>query len=92
MELLSSNIYSKVKRNGKLLMKAVDLLARDMFQSLEILHKYHIILRNLKSENILLSDNGHHVKLVDFRLSKTCKQQLPEQSQLKKLDFQITKF
>jgi len=43
----------------------------ELLEALEYLHEKQIVHGDLKPQNILITSNGHHVKLIDFGLSDT---------------------
>lgn len=45
--------------------------AGQLQEALEYLHAHQLIHRDLKGDNILITRNGHNVKLIDFGLSET---------------------
>lgn len=43
----------------------------ELLDALEYIHKRQLVHRDLKPSNIMVTRNGHHVKLIDFGLSDT---------------------
>lgn len=41
-------------------------LLNELLDALDFIHKHQIVHNDLKSENILVTHNGHNVKLIDF--------------------------
>jgi serine/threonine protein kinase len=54
---------------GRLEDNVVSLLTAEVVLALEFLHKRHIVYRDLKPENLLLTSDGH-IKLIDMGLAK----------------------
>lgn len=70
MEYLSGGeLFKYLKRVGKFSEENTRFYAAEVILALEYLHANGIVYRDLKSENILLDEEGH-IKLTDFGLSK----------------------
>ena len=41
-------------------------ILKEVFDAIDFIHKLQIVHNDLKSENILITRNGHNVKLIDF--------------------------
>ncbi|KAK0067915.1 MAP/microtubule affinity-regulating kinase 3, partial [Biomphalaria pfeifferi] len=54
---------------GKLQEKQVKRIAKQLLEGVEYLHKKRILHRDLKSRNILMSDD-ENIKIADFGISK----------------------
>ncbi|KAJ5071551.1 non-specific serine/threonine protein kinase [Anaeramoeba ignava] len=63
-------LFFHLRKEGKFSNERVRLYAAEIVLALEYLHKLDIVYRDLKLENILLSDDGH-IKITDFGLVKT---------------------
>lgn len=62
---LSKSLIGKGRKMDELV---VAYILRETLQVLEFLHKNHIIHRDIKGHNILITDNGS-IKLIDFGVS-----------------------
>lgn len=71
MEYLpKGDLYFYIHKQGTVLSETTirDILA-EIIIGIEYLHKHGIVYRELKPENILVTDQGH-IKLTDYGLSK----------------------
>lgn len=59
---LNMNLFSKAEQY-RLIMQLCD--------TLEYIHSLQIVHRDLKPQNILVTNNGHNIKLIDFGLADT---------------------
>jgi serine/threonine protein kinase len=50
------------------------IIIKQSLQAIKHLHDLNIAHRDLKPENILFVDSGLSIKLIDFGMSKLCKQ------------------
>lgn len=66
-------LYDYIVANKKLKEKEACRLFQQIISGVDYIHKLHIVHRDLKPENLLL-DDSKNVKLVDFGLSNTYKQ------------------
>eukprot|EP00397_Hematodinium_sp_SG-2012_P008689 GEMP01008755.1.p1 GENE.GEMP01008755.1~~GEMP01008755.1.p1 ORF type:complete len:616 (+),score=145.80 GEMP01008755.1:98-1945(+) len=66
-------LYTYIRQNGGLLVDAAKFYAAEVCTALIYLHNLNIIFRNLKPENVLLTQQGH-VKLSDFGFAKLISQ------------------
>ena len=57
--------YVKAK-GGKISVAEATRCILDVAKSLSVVHKAHILHRDISPENIFLSNDGHDVKLLDF--------------------------
>jgi protein kinase A len=70
--LPGGELFRMVKNKGNLKVSQATFYLAEIVLALEALHKRNIIYRDLKAENILLTQSGH-VKLIDFGFSKQLK-------------------
>ncbi|KAK8795630.1 hypothetical protein WA158_000287 [Blastocystis sp. Blastoise] len=63
------DLYSKLKKFGRLPENKVKLIATELILAIGHLHHMHVLHRDIKPENILIDTQGH-IKLADFGLSK----------------------
>ena len=63
------SLFFHLKRNKRFVETEIKFYACEIIVALEYLHKENIIYRDLKPENVLISNDGH-IKLSDFGLSK----------------------
>lgn len=61
-------LFSRIQKNRGLDYKNIRFYGAEILMAIKILHEKEIIYRDLKSENILLTAEGH-IKIVDFGLS-----------------------
>ena len=70
--LPGGELFRMIKNKGNLNASQAKFYLAEIVLALEDLHKRNIIYRDLKAENILLTQSGH-VKLIDFGFSKQLK-------------------
>ncbi len=70
------SLFFHLKRHKRFIETEVRFYACEIILALEYLHKENIIYRDLKPENVLISDDGH-IKLSDFGLSKRLDESSP---------------
>jgi len=63
-------LFRHLQREGIFSQERARFYAAELVIAIEHLHKYKIIYRDIKPENVLLDSNGH-VALTDFGLAKT---------------------
>lgn len=63
-------LFSQIKRKGKMPFQEAQFYAAEIVLILEYIHSEGVIHRDLKPENLLLGDDGH-LKLCDFGSAKT---------------------
>lgn len=63
------NLYEFIRKNTKLPTNIALLYFAETLMALEYLHSRNILFRDIKTENILLTELGH-IKLTDFGLAK----------------------
>lgn len=73
MELLKPLLKFIAEQGGILEEREVVRLGMDICQGLETCQKFHVLHKDIKLENIFVSDTGHY-KLGDFGISKVMKQ------------------
>lgn len=57
--------------NGYLDEKTINGIIIEICESLEYLHRHQIVYRDLKPSNILVTNEGNHIKLFDFGFADT---------------------
>lgn len=67
-------LFTLMRRLGRLPLLAAKFYAAEVLLALEYLHEQDVVYRDLKPENILIDREGH-VKLVDFGFSKRTTEQ-----------------
>ncbi|HEX7836875.1 MAG TPA: serine/threonine-protein kinase, partial [Kofleriaceae bacterium] len=74
LELLKGrSIHDEIVRNGKLSIRRALRIARQIALGLDAVHQRGIIHRDLKAENVYLTereDNPDHVKILDFGVAR----------------------
>jgi serine/threonine protein kinase len=68
--LLDYSVSDLVKKEGKLDMKLVLQLGKQMFQRLRVLHDHCLIHRDIKPENFMIDVSTNTVFLIDFGFCK----------------------
>jgi 5'-AMP-activated protein kinase catalytic alpha subunit len=66
-------LFDHIVKNNKLKEKEACRFFHQLIAGIEYIHKLHIVHRDLKPENLLL-DHKNNIKIVDFGLSNTYKQ------------------
>lgn len=67
--MIGGDLKSLIAAYGYFCESAAQFYCAEITMALEYLHKHGIIHRDIKPDNMLLSESGH-VKLTDFGLSK----------------------
>lgn len=62
-------LYRYLRKKGKLPMREVNFYAAEVVSALAFLHSRRVVYRDLKPENLLLTELGH-IKLTDFGFAK----------------------
>lgn len=62
-------IYNMAQKNRKLNEPLIGYIVRELINALSYLHMNHIVHRDVKASNILLTEDGQ-VKLTDFGFSR----------------------
>ncbi|KAI5295140.1 hypothetical protein KEM52_002253 [Ascosphaera acerosa] len=70
LELAQGDLYSVISRQGRLDEGYARHILDQLLQATTYLHDRNIAHRDIKLENILLTDNGQTAKLADFGLAK----------------------
>jgi serine/threonine protein kinase len=70
------SLQSCVERCGPLAPRVVRHFAKQMFAGLAALHERHLVHRDIKPGNVLVSQRGR-IKLTDFGISETVKTSAP---------------
>lgn len=63
-------LASFVKKNGPIPERIVRIIAKDCMRGLRFLHKYHVLHRDFKTANILMSREQCCAKISDFGLAR----------------------
>lgn len=69
MEYVDGKTLQEMLADGQMPAPLAQKVARQLMEALEYLHSKQIIHRDLKPSNIMVTHNGHDVKLIDFSLS-----------------------
>jgi len=69
MQWIDGCTLEELLAKGPLSSVEADKIALEICDALEYLHSKEIIHRDLKPSNILITHNGHNVKLIDFGLA-----------------------
>lgn len=69
-DLLDHSIFDLVKKSGRLEMKIVILLGKQMIQRLHILHSHFLLHRDIKPQNFMLETSTNKLFLIDFGFCK----------------------
>ncbi len=69
MELIDGQPLSKKIRGGQLNETLVKKIAVEILEALEYLHKQQIYHRDLKPDNVLITNKGDNVKIIDLGLA-----------------------
>lgn len=70
MELVTGGeLFDFVVSRGKLGEELARYYFRQVISALEYCHGHFIVHRDLKLENVLLAEDGRHIKLIDFGMS-----------------------
>ena len=60
------DLFSIIFRNESLTVEFIAKIMKQLLESLLYLHEHNIIHRDIKPENIMITKEGHDVKLTDF--------------------------
>jgi CRP-like cAMP-binding protein len=66
---LGGEIFTILRECGKFTEKTARFYAAQIIIGFQVMHRMHIVYRDLKPENLILDKNGY-VKIVDFGLAK----------------------
>lgn len=69
MEHIDGDTLQTLIETKKLTSEMANKAARQIAEALDYMHSKQIIHRDLKPSNIMLTHNGHNVKIIDFSLS-----------------------
>lgn len=69
MEHIDGETLQKLLDSGKLNAETARRIALQLADALDYMHSKQIIHRDLKPSNIMITHNGHNVKIIDFSLS-----------------------
>ena len=70
INLLDYSISDLVKKQGRLQMKTILLLGKQMIQRLKTLHDNFLIHRDIKPENFMMNKQTNKLNLIDFGFCK----------------------
>lgn len=69
MEHIDGDTLNSMLQKGNLDMNECRQIATQLASALEYIHSKQIVHRDLKPSNIMITHNGHNVKLIDFSFS-----------------------
>ncbi len=71
MDWIDGQTLENLIRNGRIDSRLTKKIICEICDALEYIHRKQIIHRDLKPENVMITNNGHNVKIIDFGLSDT---------------------
>ncbi|XP_075046977.1 testis-specific serine/threonine-protein kinase 6 [Mixophyes fleayi] len=71
MELCRTDLLQLIQKTGRLPDEKAKCLFQQMISGMSYLHEHNVVHRDLKCENVLLT-NDHCVKITDFGFGKKC--------------------
>lgn len=69
LEYVDGDTLDQMMKRGLLTRKLALRIARQLCEALAYMHSKQILHRDLKPSNIMVTHNGHQLKLIDFSLS-----------------------
>ncbi len=70
LELLDTTLYNYIRTHKDLTITEIKYIMKELLEGLAYLHKNNILHRDIKTENVLITNDLKKIKLSDFGLSK----------------------
>jgi len=76
---LYHHLVQRTKKGKSFSEKEIKIILSELYLAIEHLHKHNIVHRDIKIENVMVGNDGH-IKLIDYGLSVTIKNQIEKMS------------